>query len=290
MRMKQIVVLLMSLAFCIDCQARSLEDIQESGHIVVAVYSNYAPYSFQADGQPQGIDVEIAQAIANDLNVELQLLWLTPDETVEDDLRNAIWKGHIIHRTKADLMMRVPYDKAFSLLRDDVGLLVNELVHMFGPYQTESWAVMHSLERLPELTTMNYFSYHPVGAEIDSVPHFYLISAFGGRFKQNTTHYKSIEEAVDTLVKGDIDAVMGLRTQMHYHSHRLDSEQYPIASMGFPQMAKQQWDIGMAVHTDFRALSYAAGDVIMAMVSDGRLEAIFAQYHVPLQVPKYYSE
>ena len=288
--MKQFVVLIMSLAFCMESQARSLEDVQDSGHIVVAVYENYAPYSFQEDGNARGIDVDIAKAIADDLNVELQLLWIAPDETVEDDLRNAIWKGHIIHRTKADLMMRVPYDKAFSLLRDDVGLLVNELVHMFAPYQTESWAVMHSKERMPELTTMNYFAYHKVGAEIDSVPHFYLISSFGGRFKQNTTHYKSIEETVDTLVKGDIDAVMGLRSQMHYHSHKLGSKQYPIASMGFPQMAKQQWDIGMAVHTDFRALSYAIGDVITAMLNDQRLDAIFAQYYAPLQVPKYYSE
>ena len=280
----------MSLAFFTVCQARSLEDVQDSGYIIVAVYENYAPYSFQENGNAKGIDIEIAQAIAQDLNVELQFIWLPPDETVEDDLRNAIWKGHIIHRSKADLMMRVPYDKAFSLLRDDVGLLVNELVHMFGPYHTEAWAVMHSQERMPELTTMNYFAYHKVGAEIDSVPHFYLMSSFGGRFKQNTTHYKSIEEAVDTLVKGDIDAVMGLRTQMHYHSQKIGSKQYPIASMGFPQMSKQQWDIGMAVHTDFRALSYVAGDVITAMLNDGRLEAIFAKYHAPLQIPKYYSE
>ena len=54
-------------------------------------------------------------------------------------------------------------------------------------------------------------------------------------------------------------------------------------------MAKQQWDIGMAVHTDFRAPSYAIGDVITAMLNDQRLDAIFPQYYAPL-VPKYYSE
>lgn len=288
--MKKLFILIMSLAFVFECQARSLEDVQDSGYIVISVYNNYAPYSFLENDTPKGIDVEIAQAIADDLGVELRLLWSTPDETVEDDLRNAIWKGHIIHRTKADIMMRVPYDKAFAQMRDDVGLLVNELVHIFGPYHTESWAVMHSLERLPELSTMNYFSYHKVGAEIDSVPHFYLISSFGGRFKQNTTHYKSIEEAVTTLKEGSIDAVMGLRSQMHYHVGLNNPEQYAIASMGFPQLAKQQWDIGMAVHTDFRALSYVAGDVISAMLNDGRLEQVFNRYNAPLQVPKYYSE
>jgi ABC-type amino acid transport substrate-binding protein len=286
--MKTILLFLcLAVSFC--SQARSLEDIEDSGYIIIAVYDDYAPYSFKDNDEPRGIDVDIAQAIANDIGVELRILWVTPDETLEDDLRNAIWKGHIIHRTKADIMMRTPFDKDYALLRDDVGLLVNELVHFFGPYQTESWAVLHSLARLPDLSTMNFFAYHNVGAEVDSVPHFYLMSSFGGRFSKNTTHYKTIEEAVDTLVNGDVDAVMGLRSQMHYHQG-LHGDNYAIASMGFPQLAKQQWDIGMAVHTDFRALSYVAGDVITAMLNDGRLNAIFAKYNAPLQVPAYYSE
>ena len=115
-------------------EARSLDDIKDSGLIRIAVYTDYPPFSFIENDNPTGIDIDIAREIASALGVELELIWMTPGETTEDDFRNYLWKGHIIHRIKADVMMRAPYDPSFSQKRDDVGLLVNELVHMFAHF------------------------------------------------------------------------------------------------------------------------------------------------------------
>ena len=167
-------------------EARSLDDIKDSGLIRIAVYTDYPPFSFIENDNPTGIDIDIAREIASALGVELELIWMTPGETTEDDFRNYLWKGHIIHRIKADVMMRAPYDPSFSQKRDDVGLLVNELVHMFAPYQRESWQIIHNTQTLPEVETMGMFQYHTIGAEIDSIPHFYLTSAFGGRLREKT--------------------------------------------------------------------------------------------------------
>jgi polar amino acid transport system substrate-binding protein len=221
--------------------------------------------------------------------VELILTWMTPGETTEDDFRNFLWKGHIIHKVKADLMMRAPYDRSFSQKRDDIGLLANELVHMFAPYHQESWQIIHNTEQLPEVETMAMFQYHKIGAEIDSIPHFYLTSAFGGRLRENTTQYTSNELAIGAMKKGDVDAVMGLRTQISYLSQFVDNAKFQLASNAFPLIGKQKWDLGIAVHNDYRTLAYEVGDVITEMVQTEKMAHIFSQYHATYEMPAYYA-
>lgn len=280
----------LSLGWTTISQARSLDDIQESKFIVIAVYSDYLPFSAQVDGQAVGIDVDIATHIAKSLNVELRLKWMTADESTEDDLRHNIWKGHFLDKTKADLMLRVPYDKDYALKRDDVGLLVHELVHMFAPYHTETWKIVFDQSRLADVPTMALFQYHPIGVEIDSIPQFYLMSAFRGSMAKNTRQFDSLALAVKGMQAAEIDAVMGLRSQITALHHTLDPKQYKLASNAFPLLGKQKWDIGMAVHTDYRALGYEVGDIVGAMISDGQLAQIFAQHHVEYEIPAYYMQ
>lgn len=270
-------------------QARPYDDIIESGVVRVAVYDDYPPFSFKDDdGAAKGIDVAIAQKIADAFEVQLELVWMTAGETTDDDLRNYIWKGHIIHRVKADIMMRTPYDRVYSQKRDDVGLLVHELVHMFAPYHSETWKIVHEVERLPDVPTMSMFQYHPIGVENDSVPYFYLNSAFGGRFREQTSVFVSNQEAFAAMVAGDVDAVMGLRSQISHLHAALDPKKYALAENAFPTLGKQKWDIGMAVHNEYRALSYAAGDVITELVLTGGMQAIFDEYNTYYEKPEYY--
>ena len=270
--------------------ARSLDDIKESQYIVIAVYSDYLPFSAQVDGEAVGIDVDIARHIASELAVELRLKWMTADETTEDDLRNNIWKGHYLDRTKADVMMRVPYDKDYSLKRDDVGLLVHELVHMFGPYHTETWKIIFNQKKLEAVPTMALFQYHPIGVEIDSIPQFYLSSAFRGSMRNNTHQFNTIALAVQGMQDEKVDAVMGLRSQISALHHSLDPNQYLLAENAFPLLGKQKWDIGLAVQTDFRVLAYEVGDIISAMMMDESMTKIFKKHHVIFEQPAYYMQ
>ncbi|MEM0911331.1 MAG: transporter substrate-binding domain-containing protein [Pseudomonadota bacterium] len=285
------VVCICSMVFVFSsAQARPYDDIIEAGNIRIAVYDNYSPFSYRTqEGDAQGIDIEIAKKIAESFGVELEFVWMTAGETTDDDLRNYIWKGHIIHGTKADIMMRTPYDRVYSQKRDDVGLLVHELVHMFAPYHSETWKIVHEAERLPEVPTMAMFQYHPIGVENDSVPYFYLNSAFGGNFRNQTSVFVTNEEAFSAMVAGDIDAVMGLRSQMSHLQADLDPDKYKLAENAFPMLGKQKWDIGMAVHNDYRALSYAAGDVITELIMTGKMQAIFDQYKTIYEKPEYYT-
>lgn len=286
----RVFLVIVMLCGCGWSMARPLDDIVQSQYIKIAVYADYPPFSFLQNNSATGIDVDIANAIARHIDVELRLIWMTPGETTEDDFRNYLWKGHIIHRVKADLMMRAPYDRSFAQKRDDVGLLVNELVHMFAPYHTESWQIIHDTQRLENVETMAMFQYHTVGTEVDSIPHFYLTSAFGGRLRDKTSHYPSSQAAFDAMTSGTIEAVMGLRSQVSYLSQWVDSERYQLASNAFPLIGKQKWDLGLAVHNEYRALAYEVGDVISELVVSGKMAKIFARYHTIYEQPKYYLD
>ena len=59
----------------------------------------------------KGIDVELAQALADALGVKLSLLPLNADENMADDLRNMVWRGHYLGDGPADVLMPVPVDR-----------------------------------------------------------------------------------------------------------------------------------------------------------------------------------
>ena len=127
-------------ASAFSVQAKSYDDIIDAGVITIAVYNNFPPYSYLENDKPTGIDIDVGNAIAKGLGVKAEFMWINADENLEDDLRQAVWKGHIITRQKADLMLRVPYDRKFSYGIDGYGLPRNEMVAMFGPYQRHRYA------------------------------------------------------------------------------------------------------------------------------------------------------
>ncbi len=275
--------------FCSTTFARSYDDIIESNQITVAVYSDFVPFSYQEDGQAKGIDIEVAKHIAKQLGVELSFRWVTADENFEDDLRNNLWKGHYLKRSVADLMLRAPYDKGYSELRDDIGELVHAQVHMFAPYHTESWKIVFNNKKIDDVTTMAIFQYHDIGVEIDSIPQFYLLSAFNGRMSNKTKQFPSLALAISAMREQKVDAVMGLRSQISHYQHQLTSPTYQLATNAFPMIGKQQWDIGMAVKSDYRQLGYAIADIVEAMIKQGVMEKIFLQYNAVYQIPDLYS-
>ncbi len=275
--------------FCSTAFARSYDDIIESKEITVAVYRDYAPFSYQEDGKEKGIDIEVAKHIAKELGVELHIRWVTADEDVEGDLRNNIWKGHYLKRTIADLMLRIPYDQAYSNLRDDIGEPVHEQVHMFAPYHTESWKIIFNKTKIEDVSTMAVFQYHDIGVEVDSIPQFYLLSVFNGRMSSKTKQFPSLPLAISAMQAQKVDAVMGLRSQISHYQQQLDPETYVLANNGFPMIGKQQWDIGMAIKSDYRQLGYAIGDIVQAMVIHGTMKSIFTQYNAIYQMPDYYA-
>ncbi|MDD1793815.1 transporter substrate-binding domain-containing protein [Enterovibrio sp. ZSDZ42] len=314
--------------------ALSYDDIQARGEITIAVYRDFPPYSFvDEQGAPAGVDIELAKALAKGLSVTLKLHWMTPDETVEDDMRNYLWKGMNLtsedgRRVKADVMMRVPYDRQFAMQRDDLGLPAHELVHMFAPYQEERWLLAYDANQLDKPQTAARFMYHPVGVEVDTVPQVYLTTAYGGRFRDNSRTFPSVEDAFSALTEGDVGMVLGMSSQLQWLNHialssashhviqrnpiqknassgaqQVKPSRHPqisnntsnlhvsdmqLTELAFPLLGRAKWELGIAVHTNYRQLAYALEDIVVAHIQNGDVLRWGEKYGLRYQLPSRY--
>ena len=295
----QALALALVVGWAGTAQARYYDDVIASGVITIGAYKEFPPYSFEQDGVAAGVDIEIGRRIAQALGVNMQVHWITPDENLEDDLRNNVWKGHYLDKDTdnplamkhlADVMMRVPYDREYSFKRDSLGLLINDQVVLFGPYQREKWQVAFDSKKLERVGTVAVFQYHPIGVEIDSLPDFYMTSAFAGRMRKNTRHFPNVNQAFSAMTEGKVDAVMGMRAEVDWLLSEAENPQYQLAENGFPMMGKQQWDIGMAVKQTYRQLSHAVEEVVDQLIRGGEMDKIYASYGLRYELPGLYQE
>lgn len=271
-------------------KVRAFDDIIDSGLLKVAMYENFPPYSFMAEGEPRGVDVELAQKMAAGLDLKLDLLWITPDETLDGDLRNFIWKGHYLRpNVLADVMMRVPYDREFSYKQNELGELINELVVMFGPYQRERWQTAYDDRRIDDLSSVGVLRYHPVGVEVESVPSFYLASVFNGSIAKMLHHYPTAQAAFAAMRAGEVDATMAMRGEIEWMLGQAPDDHIKLADNAYPNMGKQVWDLGMAVHESNRQLAYALEAELEELIADGAVEAIYASYGLRYELPELYQ-
>ncbi|MBA6060372.1 substrate-binding periplasmic protein [Pseudomonas juntendi] len=291
--MRLMAVLFSALLLCCaaaQAQVRNYDTIIAAGELKVAVYKDFAPYSFQDHGQPRGVDVDLAQALAEAMGVRLKLIWAPPGEKLDDDLRDYIWRGSPLrHQQLADLMLRVPYDHDYAQRRNELGELENAQVVMFGPYQQERWQVAYDRRRLPSVASVAVFQQHPIGVEVDSVPSFYLTSVFNGMLSAKTHHYPGVQQAFAAMQAGEVDAVMAMRGEVDWQLHEAANAQLALAENAYPNLGKQAWDIGMAVHESNRQLAYAVEEALEVLIREGRMQAIYAQYGLRYQVPDMYQ-
>ena len=215
--MKSVFAALMALIFCTAASMlqaqqtqslipdRTLDIVQDSGYLNVGMYRDFPPYSYEVDGEARSDCSDLHLRIAKERGVEFRPHWIIPDETLGDDLRNHIWKGHYLAKTRiADVMMRVPYDSTFKYMRDSTGEMINEQVVFVGPYQQERWQIAFDENRLDGVETIAVFQYHPIGVEVDTLPATYLTSAFGGRLRDQVQHYSNMGAAFGAMEQGEV--------------------------------------------------------------------------------------
>lgn len=282
-------LLFVTLLFVSSLFSRGLDEIQKEGNIIIAIYENFPPYSYMENGIAKGIDIDLATQVAKQMGVKPIWYWTRSDENLEDDLRNVIWKGHLIHKTKADVMFRVPFDYDFIRETDkSTGELNNELVVMKSPYHTERWVIATNKEKIKEINNLAMFKYHTIGVEIDTLPDAHLTSSFRGALKSNVKHYINIMDAVTDLKQGKIDAVAGLKSQLEFAlDFKNNKDTYYMTNK--IDYVKSKWDLGVAVRTDFRALSYEIDGQIEKLYKNGSIKRIFEKYDVTYEKPLVYQ-
>lgn len=251
--------------------AVSLDTVVKRGRMTIAVYRDFAPWSWRKDGVLTGIDVDLGRAIGEGLGVAVDFMELTADENVEDDLRNAVWKGSVVGQPPADLMMHVPFDPAFSQR-------ITEAV-IFGPYHRERFVMACDPAQADCAGGIGGLEGNSIGVEIDSVPDFYLSGSFNGRFRSKLVHFKTPDLAVAAMRNGELPAVMASLAQIEHGLGEARSR-YEVGTMPLPGLFRPTWEVGMAVKEDGRDLAYKVADIVAELDRNGKLAAIFAAHGI----------
>lgn len=262
---------LVALIWPHQAMSRPLDDVTKSGSLRIAVYQDFEPFSYMENGELTGIDVDIGKALAKSLNLKPSFMNLQADEDVDDDLRNAVWKGHYLGGGVADVMLHVPVDPQVKQR--------NEFVVIFGRYFTEGIAVAADPNKVKNVVTMAPFLDEKIGAEIDTLASFYLGSAFGGQLRDNMVSYKSIASAAEGLKNREVAGLMAIRSQADWAA-KVAGAPIAVVQPSMPGLMVRNWDIGAAVKHDSRDLGYAIGDELTKLRQSGEMEKIFAKYGV----------
>ena len=252
--------------------ARPYDEVVDSGKITVFAYSDYAPYSWIDESGPQGIDVEIARHFGKALDVEVEFLIRGADENLDDDLRVNIWKGDLIYRKVADVMMHVPFDREVDTR--------NELAVLMAPYFQEQMALVFNTEDMPAVDTFGRFVTNPIAVELDTAGDFFLSNAFRGQLLQSIQRGRTFQDAMDLYTSGEVGALLGSKAQAQWVAFKAENIQSEIAQPPMPGIVRTGWPIGIAIKHDSRDLGYALGDVLTELVNTGEMAKIYQRYGV----------
>lgn len=268
---------------CATAQARPFDEVVADGRLRVALYEDNAPFSAMKDGKPYGIDVDLAQAIADHLKLKLDLRIVDAGENVDGDLRLNLWRGDLAGTALADLMLHVPNDKLLALR--------NEQVFFTRPYFDQrigfAWRPGPSL---PDLESLEALDEQTVAVEGNSASDLILLMAGAGRYRDNLRHFPNFEAAAKAFLGGETPILAGTRPAVEAtcHASGRPAQECRIAEIALGGAVKTHWELAGAVRSDSRDLGYAVGEAITALAENGTLQSIFAKYGVTFAPPKGY--
>ncbi len=252
-------------------EAPALERIRARGRLVVAVYQELPPFSVGGEG----IDVDLARALAKTLGLELSLLPFSAGENMDDDLRNMVWRGHDLGFGPADVLLHVPVDA--PLMRN------NPRVHILAPYYRERLVMARDVQRLPKGEARADYVGQKIAVSAQSLAWWLMTGADGGAWRdQLVTTAKDGAAAVRALKSGDVAAAAGQLSQ--FESELAGDTRFVIEPLPVPRL-RDGWTIGCAVKREATDLALAVQGAINTLATSGELGRIFAKAKLSWRAP-----
>lgn len=254
--------------------------IRASGSLKIALYKGLPPFSGNVGDRFDGVDVALARALSKQMGLSAALLpFDASDDSMSDDLRNMVWRGHYLGYGPADVMLHVPVEPAF--------IRQNPQVLIFAPYHREEFVLAYDHERMPQVSRFEDLAGQPTGAERGSAGANALLSAGNGALRDKVKIYADADAALRALFAGEIVAAMVTRAQYEsaLKSQGQSAARFAVTQLQSPLVPARGWAIGMAVKADQRALAQALEEALNALRASGELQRIFGQYGVSIVAP-----
>ncbi|MGS0740880.1 substrate-binding periplasmic protein [Glaciimonas sp. GG7] len=273
---KVLTVMLMLTSMCVGNAAYAQADndflkIKQTGILKVAVYNDFAPFS--ANGA--GIDIDVAQALANKLGLKMSLLPFPAGEELSDDLRNMVWKGHYLGYGPADVLMHVPVDP--HLINE------NDKVSIFAPYHRETVRLVRDIRKVSVFDNLDAMAGKSIGAEKISIGAMLIMGAEDGKFRDGVKIFPNATDALEKLKAGELDGVVANRSEIESVIGK--DPHFAMSEVAFQRLPPKGWVIGMAVKKSDTELARALQEATDTLVASGEMARIFAKYGVEVVKP-----
>jgi polar amino acid transport system substrate-binding protein len=244
------------LASAAPAAARPLEAIRQRGVISVCAPPNALPAASKKDG-PRGIQVDLAQAIADRLGVGLEVDWVT--------------EAVMYRRVDCDLVM-----DAFV----QVEALKELNLSPTSPYQHTGVALVLR----PGFDGITRFDDLPKDARlavrVGSAAQYLL-----GKRGLKVIPFGFEDDMVAAVASGEVDAAAVTPASAGWYLH-----QHPDAPLRLvdaydaePELA---WDLAVGMRRADHATLRAVDEAVRALVADGTVARIYAAYGVEHRVPQ----
>jgi ABC-type amino acid transport substrate-binding protein len=242
----------------------ALERVKNRGRLVVGLYNDLPPFHVKG----QGIEVELAGALAREIGVPVSLLPFNADENMNDDLRNLVWRGHYLGFGPADVLLHVPVDRPL--------MNSNPRVNIFGPYWREQVMIARNVSVLPQLEGFDPLKGRKVAVPGQSLAGWLMIGADNGALREDLiTKLADGTEAAQLLKQGEVVAAAGLRSELE--ATLGNDARFAIAPLPSPRAPRDGWAVGMAVKKEATDLAQALQGGLNRLAESGQLKAMFGK-------------
>jgi len=257
--------------------ARPLDKVKETNELFVVAYEDNRPFSWTSeDGAAKGIDVDLAQALAQELGVKATVELRMQAERADGDVRANIIRGTVGGGRPADLLMNVPYDRDFARKFDDA-IISN-------PYFHQTVALAINAQKIPSDATFEIFRKEKVGVKLASVSDYFLMGYADGALVNNISHFTRGPVGAKEFIDGETSAMLGVRSEIEGTLTELGAKATFITP-DMPDIIRKNWSIALATRSDSQDLSEAVGDALTQLRKSGKLQEIFAKYGVTYLAP-----
>ena len=256
-----------------------LARIRASGVLKVAVYKDNAPFSDGPTDNMQGLDIDLAGALARQLQLTLALLPFDAGERMDDDLRNMVWRGHYLGYGPADVMLHVPVDK--YLMQENRQTLI------FAPYMRQVQVLLHDTRMLPQVTGPDDLKGHKLAVERGTGMGSVLMGQQNGMLRSQVSVYSSGVEAAQAVINGQAAAAYVLRSQAEAALALAQPGPTHLAMTSLPLhgIPENGWPLGVAIKAANKDLGQAIEAAFKELRSNGELLAMFHKRGMTLTAP-----
>lgn len=244
---------LLALILPLALQARTLEEIRQSGQLTLCVYPSLLPFSNDKDNPP-GIHVELGREVARALGVALNISWIVPRSRRKtgvcdlgfDEREGQEVKGYGITTSR-------PYQ------RTGVALWVRQAAGV------RAYADLRKT--------------HRIGVSLGSEAEAHLRA-----LDLPVRSFALAHEMEQAFIAGELDAALvpAHATAYAQHSQPLAGTQLLHAYRDEPRLA---WNLVVVLRAADEAYLSAVNDAMAQLAASGRLASLYGAYGIPYVPP-----